>query len=384
VNRRPALLFYCQHSVGMGHLVRSVALVRELATRFDVTFVSGGKLPRGISLPDGSRCTNLPPLGMDASGRLVSHDRRRSVAGALSQRRRMLLDAYRASRPRVIVIELFPFGRRKFSVELEPLLEEVRACGAGETLVYCSLRDILVSRQNPDHDARAAQILNRCFAGVLVHSDPAFARLEESFSGRIADDVRVHYTGFVHRASRRPSAPALRPGTIVVSAGGGIVGEPLLRCALDAHTMLPPGSRRPLTLLAGPFLPQPAWNALRLAVRRHADVQLRRSVAELSGELARAAASISQCGYNTAMDLLAARVPALVVPFGEGAEDEQTKRARRLEALGLVRVLASGDLNPRRLAEEMASLATFRPATAAIDIGGAASTARLLSEAVAA
>jgi hypothetical protein len=32
----------------------------------------------------------------------------------------------------------------------------------------------------------------------------------------------------------------------------------------------------------------------------------------------------------------------------------------------------------------MASLATFRPATAAIDIGGAASTARLLSEAVAA
>ena len=28
---RPSLLFYCQHSLGMGHLMRSVALTRSLA-----------------------------------------------------------------------------------------------------------------------------------------------------------------------------------------------------------------------------------------------------------------------------------------------------------------------------------------------------------------
>ena len=382
MSARPDLLFYCQHSVGMGHLVRSLALVRELSTRFEVTFVSGGKLPRGIAFPAGVRCTNLPPLGMDDSGRLISRDGRRSADRALAQRKRILIDTCRAVRPRVVVIELFPFGRRKFAAELEPLLEEVRS--RRDTLVFCSLRDILVSRPNPDHDARAAQILNRCFDGVLVHADPAFARLEESFTGTIGSDVRVLYTGFVHRNDQYRERPTLRPGTIVVSAGGGLVGEPLLRCAVEAHELLPPASRCPLTLVAGPFLPQQAWNALRLAAQGRRGVHLRRSVSDLTGELARAAASISQCGYNTAMDLLAARVPALVVPFGDGSEDEQSKRARRLEALGLVRVLPVSELRPARLAEEMKHLLAFRPAASTIDVDGAASTARLLGQAVAA
>src|SRR5207244_1686859 len=40
--RRPALLLYCQHSVGLGHLTRSLALAGALATRFEVTVLSGG------------------------------------------------------------------------------------------------------------------------------------------------------------------------------------------------------------------------------------------------------------------------------------------------------------------------------------------------------
>ena len=383
MSERPGLLFYCQHSVGMGHLIRSLALVRELSTRFDVTFVSGGRLPRGVRLPEGVRCTKLPPIGMDRSGRLISHDKRRSVERALVERTRMLIDTFRALRPRVIVIELFPFGRRKFAGELEPLLDEARAGGAGKTLVYCSLRDILVSRENPDHDARAAQILNRCFDGVLVHSDPAFARLEESFTGAIADDVRVLYTGFVHGRNAGPARPTLRPGTVVVSAGGGLVGEPLLRCALDAHALLPLFSRPPLTLVAGPFLPQSAWSALRAVAGGRSRVYLRRSVPDLGLELAHAAASVSQCGYNTAMDLLASRLPALVVPFGDGAEDEQAKRAGRLEALGLIKVLPAAELNPGRLAGEMELLLAFTPAVPTIDVDGAAFTARLLREAAA-
>ena len=60
-----------------------------------------------------------------------------------------------------------------------------------------------------------------------------------------------------------------------------------------------------------------------------------------------ARASISQCGYNTALDLLRTRVPALVVPYATPEEDEQTRRARRLEQLGVLKVAThiNGDID---------------------------------------
>ena len=42
---RPALLFWCQHSLGLGHLVRSLALAEALRERFDVVLLNGGRFP---------------------------------------------------------------------------------------------------------------------------------------------------------------------------------------------------------------------------------------------------------------------------------------------------------------------------------------------------
>ena len=374
------LLFYCQRSAGMGHLMRSRALSEALGGRFNVTFVSGGVIPQGMRMPPGVSVVQLPPVGMDADGHLVSRDRRRTVDHALVERRRMFLETYRTRRPRVIVIDLFPFGRRRFLPELEPVLEEARQGAHGEALVFCSLRDILVSRRRPDHDARVPELLARYFDGVLVHSDPSFAKLEETFTDAIQKRLPVLYTGFVRGggaavARRSP----VRPGSIVVSVGAGHVGETLLRCAVDAYALIPPPVRLPLTLLAGPLLPRAAWRALRAVTRNRPGIELHRWVADLASTLKTAAASISQCGYNTAIDLLDSRVPALVLPFGEGSEDEQLKRARRLEALGLVRVLLPKDLTAGRLAEEMSGLPRFQPPAAGLSMDGTTRTAALLS-----
>ena len=40
-NRRPAVLFYCQHSLGIGHLKRSFALCEALAARYHVVLLCG-------------------------------------------------------------------------------------------------------------------------------------------------------------------------------------------------------------------------------------------------------------------------------------------------------------------------------------------------------
>ena len=376
---RPPLLFYCQHSVGMGHLMRSLALTRSLSTRFDVTFVSGGAVPR-IAATGGLRLVPLPPVGLDERGRMVSRDGRRTLERALDARRRLLIDTYRAVRPRVVVVELFPFGRRKFSSEIEPILELARG-GSPRPLVCCSLRDILVSGRatQREHDARAAGVLDTYFDAVLVHSDPSFARLEDSLASDVRISVPIHYTGFVHAADESaPVRARTRPSSVVVSAGGGLVGEPLLQTAIESYALISATLRRPLTLVCGPFLPEEAWRRLRRRTAGMSDVAVCRAVPNLALELTHASASISQCGYNTAMDLLQSRVPALVVPFGTSAEDEQLKRARRLEALGALRVLLPSELTAPRLAAEMVSLPSFRPVAPRLTLRGAERTTEVI------
>ena len=365
----PPLLVYCQHSVGLGHLMRSYALCAALTERFRVVLVCGGALPAGIRPPAGVQVLALPPLGVGAAGGFVSHDPRYTVEQAWAVREQRILAAFRAVRPVAVLVELFPFGRAKFARELLPLLEAARAAGA---FTACSLRDILVSRRSDQqaYDDRAAAIANAHFDAVLVHSDPGFARLEETFAPRRPLRVPVHYTGFVVR-DEGPAAP-WRGDHVVVSAGGGLVGEPLLRAAARAQ----PAVGVPMRLIAGPLLPEDAWR--RLSALAGPEVELRRTVADLGAELRAARASVSQGGYNTALEVVRSGVPGLLVPYATPEEDEQTRRARRFERLGAVRVLASDRLPS--LAAELRRLLSFEPRPASVDLEGARRTGDLLDE----
>jgi predicted glycosyltransferase len=83
-------------------------------------------------------------------------------------------------------------------------------------------------------------------------------------------------------------------------------------------------------------------------------------------------------GYNTTMNLLAARVPALVWPFAQNRE--QRLRSERLADLGALRVLADRDLEPQRLAALMdQALAQTASYAVDIDLCGAATSARWIA-----
>jgi predicted glycosyltransferase len=381
MNKREPLLFYCQHSLGMGHLVRSLALAASLSERFRVVLLNGGKLPAGLAVPRGVEVVNLPPLGLDSEGRLVSRDGRRTAERAKELRRALIIETYRSLRPRVILVELFPFGRKKFADELLPLIEEARGEGARRPLVCCSLRDILVGKraEQRKHDARAVETANRYFDAVLVHSDPAFARLEESLGSFDQLTVPVHYTGFVLPAHEPTTGDTTKVGRqILVSARGGLVGETLFRAAVAAYPLLGDAEGVTMKIVTGPFLPEGAWQSLRRSARRQRGLSVRRFVPDLCAEMRGSAASVSQCGYNTALDILRAGVPALVVPFADGGEDEQMKRARRLERLGALRVVEQDALDPSRFAHELRGLLSFRPPQPALDLRGAPDSANFV------
>jgi predicted glycosyltransferase len=376
---RPGLLFYCQHSLGLGHAVRSYALAAALAERFEVVLASGGEPVEGLAPPEEVELLELPPLRASSDWSLVTREPA-GLEAARRRRRELLLGALHSLRPAAVVVELFPFGRRRFADELVPLLE---AAGEAEPrpLVVSSVRDILVGK-GPDqeaHDTITCVLANRYLDGILVHSDPGFARLEESFRPRIPLRVPARHTGFVV-PEREDAPPGERQQRVIVSAGGGLVGAPLLRAALEASPLLPVDLR--LEIVAGPFLPEEDWDALGRAAVGLPGVELHRFAPDLGTRIRGAAASVSQCGYNTALDLLRAGVPALVVPFAEGREDEQARRAEKLERQGALRVLAADRLEPATLAREIVALLDFEPRRIDLDLNGAESSAAALAELV--
>lgn len=382
MNVRPSLLFYCQHAPGLGHLVRSWALAAELAHDFDVVVLSGAAQPGGLPPPRGVRTIALPPVGESSVPPTAGGSLRAVDAVLASLRRNLILDAFRRLQPQVIVIELFPFGRKKSAAELLPLLEEAAANANPRPMVLCSLRDIVVSRgeDQEEHDERARRLTDRYFHGILVHGDPSLARLEESFRPRKPVRVPVHYTGYVTGGAVPVPAVGARRPEILLSAGGGRVGEQLMRHAVKAYELLRARERFDMRIVAGPFCPDDVWRDLSLAGSRDGGLRLLKSVPDLRAELSNAAVSVSQCGYNTAFDIVSTGTPALVVPFGDGEEDEQRTRAGRLEQLGVLRVLAAERLTPATLASEIVETSRFRPRPAALKLDGARATRRLVGE----
>jgi predicted glycosyltransferase len=96
--------------------------------------------------------------------------------------------------------------------------------------------------------------------------------------------------------------------------------------------------------------------------------------------MARSTVTVSQCGYNTTMDILRANVPAVVVPFAEGREDEQRQRATRLDALGVLRCVPPEHLDAATLAGAVMAAATTRPQRVTLDLHGRDRSAMIVTE----
>ncbi len=376
------VLFYCQSLLGIGHFIRSRELLFALQD-FDVRFLYGGEFVPGFELPAWVEVVYLPALKSDATfQKLYVVDSPNSLSETKAHRKELLVDAFDGFAPDILLIELFPFGRKKFNFELLPLLAYARTTRP-DTKIVCSLRDILVRR--PDqarYESEVCSLMNQYFDLLLIHSDPRLQRLDETFGSVSALDCPIRYTGYVANVGYAlncpdPSRTEAYP-TILVSIGGGRVGHESISCVLDADTRLT--GRRRIHILTGPHMAEDRFQCLRELAAGRSHITIERHTAQFPAWLRRADLSISMAGYNTCMDILTSGVRALVWPFSEHENDEQTLRARKLEKLGYVNVLDNPRLAPDYLAAEIIRcLDSPAPSpTVALDLQGAPRTAELL------
>lgn len=387
---KPRVMIYCQHVLGMGHLVRSLEIVKAL-TDCDVLFFNGGERLAGLDWPSLVRVVDLPPIvSDDRFDGLHAVGSTQSLEVVQRERTSRLLAGLHDFRPHVFLVELFPFGRLRFAFELLPVLARIRLDRL-PTRVVCSLRDILVSKSDPiRHEEWVCSLMNRYFDGLLVHADPAFQTLNETFS-RVAElTCPIHYTGFVAEPSPPDSPGAIieepwiphheDSPRILVSIGGGRVGYELIEGAIRAVDLL--RHRRPcrLALFTGPYLPPDQWESLVRLVEGKGYISLRRYTNRFLWYLKQADVSLSMAGYNTCMNLLTTKTKALVLPFTGRGNEEQTIRAQKLERLGLVNVLSQDELSPAALAARLDEALASREdhPGIALNLRGAQETARLI------
>lgn len=393
--KQGSLLYHSHHTVGVGHLMRALALVTALQEHFDVTFLSGGVFPQGLHVPETVEFVQLPALIRHEAGLPVSVGSDRPWTETIELRRAALLAHLDQIQPRVIVIESFPFGHRLLMSELLSLLDANRAQGATRATVFASIRDMMERDKDAPqlYDDLAAGLANAYYDGVLVHTDPQFATLDETFQPKVPLRVPVYHTGFVTmtRANTEPASPgsvSLVPVTsaakpyLLASVGGGRVGGALLRTVLKAFVGAGLAPRVRLVMVTGPFLPEDEFAALERGAEQNADIQIVRWTDNLRALMQGAVGSVSQCGYNTTMDILASGVPALVVPYHTPHDLEQSGRAAKLAAAGVARVLNPAESNPVSMQRELRALLKFTPTPSGLRLDGTATTTRIITDAV--
>lgn len=378
------IIFYCQYVWGMGHLFRSLELVRALAGH-DVILVAGGR-EVDVRLPDHVTLVRLPGLYMDEQfTTLITEDAGKTVDDIQRERKRLLFSIFEDYRPQVFMIELYPFGRTLFGYELLPLLDGIREGRFGQLKVVCSLRDILVEKKDPAaYEERVLKQLNTYFNLLLIHSDDHLLALDETFSRM--DDIQIPrvYTGFVCPKVKPAAGKRLRrelgiggaEKLIVVSAGGGRSGYALLNAILDAHRLMADSDRIRIEMFAGPFRDPQEFK--RLTAKSADGIRIRYFTHRFLDYLAAADLSVSLAGYNTCMNLLAARVPALVFPYSK--QQEQPLRVERIKGFIPMKVLRDKDIEPKRLSRYIQKmlLEPRSPDTVPINLDGAENSAKYL------
>ena len=373
----PTILFYFLHLLGVGHVYRAKRLIEGMTRQGLAVDVIYGGDPIDVPL-DARNVFHLPPIRaadatyktmLDETGMQLSKD-------YLDRRQAILMDHCETLDPDAVLVEAFPFGRRVVRQEILAMIDHYRD-RARPPLIVSSVRDILQENRKPGRLEEATSWVETRFDRVLVHSDPALIPLDATFPAATQFPDKLAYTGFVVPEKRdEGEADAF---DIIVSIGGGAFGGDLLTCAahLSAH---PRWRELRFCLATGPNLPAEARDIIKSVIGENATLVTR--LEDLTAHLRRARLSVSQCGYNTAMDVLQAHqhsaCRAVFVPHDTTGQTEQLRRAELLDKAGYAVCLPQSQLSVEALSSAMDHALDLPKVDHDIDFSGVDTSATLL------
>lgn len=370
----PSLLMHCQYVYGIGHFVRSIEIARALKNEFNVCLVIGGEQILNYPIPDGITIAHLPAIYKnETTGNLIPVDSSLSLEICFEQRGKQLEQLVQAWQPDIVITEHFPFGLL-FEKEVLQMLKLARDINPN-TMIVSSIRDVIDSASGGNHDAHICSLLNKWFDLILVHGDPRFITLNESFPLLEQITTPHVYTGYVV-SKPEPRCKRNGPPLLLGSIGGGRIGQELLSALRAAHRHLVHDWEHELILFKGAFDIETVEEdepCSSLYIQNFDRIAYRKALAQADGV-------ICLGGYNSISESLSMQLPTLVYKRKSiGSNHEQALRAELFKLSGLIKTIEEEDLETQQLGKLMSAFFREHVTTPPnIDFLGAENTCRIM------
>ncbi|MBU6258354.1 MAG: hypothetical protein KGO01_08040, partial [Burkholderiales bacterium] len=379
---------YSHDTFGLGHLRRNLALADQLlrsADRFEVWLLTGSPVIRQWTLPPGLHVQPLPPVVKTGAERYAARAPGQVFGLTKGYREALIMKLVEEQRPDVFLVDHAPAG---MNGELLSTLALIRNELPG-TRTVLGLRDILDSAENvrrtwQEQDLHA--LIEQAYDDVFVYGSEHLHDVVSAYglSARLAQHVK--YCGYVVGPARFEQLRAAAQGpvcwdrrrsgarpVVLVMAGGGGDGHFLMDAYLQGLCRGTPNDFYSV-IVTGPLMPGAESEALQAAAAGRDDVEIVSYTTEPMPSIRAADLVVSMAGYNTCVELLAARKKAILVPRSV-PRMEQKLRAGLLAELGLCEAVDPDDALAATLAARVPrALAAPRPDAAcwaAVDLHGA-------------
>ena len=365
-----------QYSNGIGHLTRCSVLAEALTSIAGLTMFSGGAPLEGYPIPSSVDFVQLPAIRWDfvtgASPTPVESGQ--TLAEIERERSEILVEHYRRKKPRIVIVEYFPFAPHRFGRTLNGLFEAINS-ERRRPIVICSIRTY---PRLWDVDVDPAWInaqLRDDFSCVLHHADPKFFPLSSlgPYLQSALSGIKVWQTGFVRRPFSPASALPASNGLLLTLGGGGALGAVALTRWINAARAGSP-DLFPINAVCGPLMS--AEDRKRVHAEEGTGITVHDQVANMDELMNSSRAVVCMGGYNTLTEALSLGKPVLAFPHGDVGD--QPFQIKALHSQGL---LLKGELRQSESVTTamMNELLRFRPAYT-IDCNGAERSVEIIKQ----
>jgi predicted glycosyltransferase len=352
------VLVYSHDTFGLGNIRRMLEVARHLvqsSPEVSVLLLTGSPMLHAFRIPPRIDYVKLPCLSRNVQGQYGARFLDLSLDATVRLRANLIRSAIVDFVPDLILVDKKPFGVED---ELSGAFATLQDRSTKPKLVLL-LRDILDSPQETTRVWRK----NGCFEAieayydqVLVLGSPEVFDLRREYQFPPFAAAKVSFCGYIARAPGRQTRAQVRhelglepaQPLVLVTPGGGEDGHRLISTCLAGLALLPPARRPRMHIVCGPEMAAAPRATLAAAAAALPQVSVQDFSDDMMSLMGAADAVVAMGGYNTVCELLTLRKRALIVPRVEPGV-EQSLRAERMAALGLLRWLHPSRLTPQTL-----------------------------------
>lgn len=361
------ILIYSHDGYGLGNIRRNLAICEHLAKTIpnvSILILTGSPVVHDFRIPQKVDYVKLPCLTRSDREAYSAKYWELEAREVLNIRSEVILSAVKHFKPDLVLVDKKPIGMRK---EFFPALTHLRV-NSPETRVVLGLRDILDTPENTIpvwQKNQYFEIIQQFYDAVWIFGEPRIFDAVKAYRMPPAVASKVVYTGYLGRNYGSLDSAAARAGLglngqpyALVMAGGGGDGHFIMQSYIAACMHNRQRRHFDSMLFTGPEMPEHQRREIEAQCGVGTPLQCLAFSDSIDTYLMAADVVVAMGGYNTICEILSAGKKAVIVPRLRPVQ-EQFIRARRLDELGLIKMLHPDTLSPATLWEALQTVATM-------------------------